>query len=250
MNESKRQIDIKKMFLSFYRDSWIIILTAVIFSIIGFFYTKYYITPIYRANALMLVDSKQDISNIYTSESFNSSQKLASTYRIVITSRSVLQPVIDDMGLDMTYEQLSSSISVSLVDATQVLSISVANSNRDTAVAITNKILEICPDIIIETVGAGSVKIVEYASASFSPVSPSIMQNTATAAVIGIVLACVIIIAIQLMDNTYKSEMDITSDFDYPVLGIIPSVESCTKYMNYGRRRKSKKNTSNGARRK
>ena len=161
MNESKRQIDIKKMFLSFYRDSWIIILTAVIFSIIGFFYTKYYITPIYRANALMLVDSKQDISNIYTSESFNSSQKLASTYRIVITSRSVLQPVIDDMGLDMTYEQLSSSISVSLVDATQVLSISVANSNRDTAVAITNKILEICPDIIIETVGAGSVKIVE-----------------------------------------------------------------------------------------
>ena len=110
-----------------------------------------------------------------------------------------------------------------------------------TALAIATKILEIAPSVIVETVEAGSVKPVEQAYAGLQPVSPSILKNTAIMAMLGFVLSCGVILVVYLTDNTYKTDMDIQRDFETPVLGVIPAVESCKSNKKYGYSAKERK---------
>ena len=127
---------------------------------------------------------------------------------------------------------------VSAVNNTQVMQITVQNEDPDTALAIAKKILDIAPAILVEKVEAGSVKAVEQAYSSREPVSPNTFKNGVLAALIAFVFSCGIIAVRFLLDNTYKTDMDIHRDLDLPVLGVIPTVESCANHARYGKKTK------------
>ena len=229
-NEEKDTvIDIGQLLLSFWKRLWCIVLAAVVFGTGGFLFTKFAVTPVYNASAMMIVNSKQGESPSVSYETIRTAQELANTYSVIILSRTVLQTVIDDLDLNISYGQLKNNTTVTAVNETQVLKISVNDTDRDTAIAVVDKILEISPEIIVDAIGGGSVKTVEKTYSPKSPVSPSVSKNALMAAVIGIVLTCGVLTVMFLMDNTYKSETDISNDFDYPVLSVIPTVESCVR---------------------
>lgn len=52
----------------------------------------------------MIVNTRQDTTSNVTSDQINSATKLVSTYSIIIKSDTVLQQVIDNLGLSLTYE--------------------------------------------------------------------------------------------------------------------------------------------------
>ena len=66
----------------------------------------------------MIVNTRQDITSNVTSDQINSATKLVSTYSIIIKSDTVLQQVIDNLGLSLTYEKLAERVTVSAVDDT------------------------------------------------------------------------------------------------------------------------------------
>ena len=47
--------------------------------------------------------------------------------------------------------------------------------------------------------------------------------------ILGILAAVFIVVVRFLLDNTYKTELDIQNDLGLPVLGVIPSVETSGK---------------------
>lgn len=234
-------IDLGQLLLSFLKRIWCIVLAAVVFGAGGFLYTKFAVTPVYSAGAMMIVNSEEDNSKYVSYENIRTSRELANTYSVIILSRSVLQTVIDDLDLDISYAQLKSNTTVSAVDETQVLSISVNDTDRDTAIAIVDKILEVSPEIIVGSIGGGSVKTVEKTYSSTYPVSPSVPKNTILATLIGVVLACGVLTVMFFLDNTYKSEIDISKDLGYPVLSVIPTIESCIRLYDKQHKRMSQK---------
>ncbi len=129
----------------------------------------------------------------------------------------------------MTYAQLQSMVSVSPVNNTQVMEIKVKSTNPAQAKQVLEQILIETPSKIIETVEAGSVKTIEGTYLSDGPVSPNKRMNTLIAGVLGILAAVFIVVVRFLLDNTYKTELDIQNDLGLPVLGVIPSVETSGK---------------------
>lgn len=73
-------------------------------------------TPKYQASALMIVNTRQDTTSNVTSDQINSATKLVSTYSIIIKSDTVLQQVINNLGLSLTYPELAGRVTVSAVD--------------------------------------------------------------------------------------------------------------------------------------
>ena len=69
----------------------------------GFGVSKFLMTPKYQASALMIVNTRQDTTSNVTSDQINSATKLVSTYSIIIKSDTVLQQVINNLGLSLTY---------------------------------------------------------------------------------------------------------------------------------------------------
>jgi capsular polysaccharide biosynthesis protein len=113
------------------------------------------------------------------------------------------------------------------------MQIVVRNTDPSVAHDIADKMLQIIPDVIVEKVEVGSVKAVEQAYANPNPVSPNILKNTVIMAALGFVASCAMVVILTLADNTYKNDLEIQNHLNIPVLGVIPTVESCKGKKGY-----------------
>ena len=240
MNREEREmeVDILQLCRAVWDKGLYIVLISIITGLLGLVVSTAFLPPIYEASAKMIVNTRKDDSQNITNDQLNSAKNLVETYAVIIRSRDVVNRVITELNLEENYEQLVECIRVKAVNNTQVMQIVVRHKSRTAAFDIADRILKIAPDVIVETVEAGSVKPVEQAYAAQKPMSPSVLKNTILAALVGFMLSCGVVVVISLADNTYKSDMDIQNDLDMPVLGVIPTIESCNVHTgyNYGRR--------------
>ena len=117
-SEGYETIDLLEVLNAVRQHLLAVILTTVILAGVGFGVSKFLITPQYEASALMIVNTRQDTTSNVTSDQINSATKLVSTSSIIIKSDTVLQQVIDNLGLSLTYEKLAERVTVSAVDDT------------------------------------------------------------------------------------------------------------------------------------
>lgn len=213
-NEGYETIDLLEVLNAVRQHLLAVILTTVILAGVGFGVSKFLITPQYEASALMIVNTRQDTTSNVTSDQINSATKLVSTYSIIIKSDTVLQQVIDNLGLSLTYEKLAERVTVSAVDDTQVMKVTVKSDNPEWARQVCEQITVISPDVILESVEAGSVKVISNAAINPAPVSPNVGRNTMLAV---------------LLDNKIHTEDDIAKYLDLAVVGVIPEYQGGKK---------------------
>ena len=225
MEQEYETIDLREIFFMLKNNLLAIVASTIVCAIVGFLVTNFLITPQYQASATMIVNSQQgQISTNLTNDMLTTAKNLVATYCIIVKSDTVLDQVIEELGLDMTYEQLADRVSVSAVDSTQVMQISVQDENPAEAKAIVGKIVEIAPDVIQEAV-AGSVKVISDARVGDAPVLPNKTMNTAIAGLLGLVASVGFIFLKEMLNNTFKTDDDIQKHLGFAVLGVIPQVE-------------------------
>ena len=224
----EKSISVKELLVLLKRYLILILAAGLLGGIVAYVACSYFVSPVYQASAKMIVNSRQEQTGSLTNDQITSSQRLVNTYAIIIRSRRVLEPVIETLQLPMSVESLASMITVTAVNNTQVMQISVQSSNPNQAKRIVEQIVSICPPIIVDAVDAGSVKTIETASINWNPIAPRTSLYTMVAALLCVVVGVVIVAIIFLLDNTYKSEMMLRNDLDLPVLGVIPDRGCCT----------------------
>lgn len=224
-NEENEVIDLTEILSAVRQHLLELIFVTLAAALVGFMASKFLMTPKYDSSALMIVNTRQDVNANVTSDQINSATKLVSTYSIIIKSDTVLQQVIDNLGLNLTYAQLNKRVTVAAVDDTQVMKITVQSDSPEWARQVCEQIITVAPDVIKEAVEAGSVKMISNPSLATEPVSPNIMKNTMLAAAVGFVLVIGIIVLQVLLDNKINTEEDVTKYLDMTVLGVIPQYD-------------------------
>ncbi|WP_291220222.1 Wzz/FepE/Etk N-terminal domain-containing protein [Gemmiger sp.] len=224
-NEENEVIDLTEILSAVRQHLLELIFVTLAAALVGFTASKFLMNPKYDSSALMIVNTRQDVNANVTSDQINSATQLVSTYSIIIKSDTVLQRVIDNLGLNLTYAQLNKRVTVAAVDDTQVMKITVQSDSPEWARQVCEQIITVVPDVIKEAVEAGSVKVISNASLATEPVSPNIMKNTMLAAAVGFVLVIGIIVLQVLLDNKINTEEDVTKYLDMTVLGVIPQYD-------------------------
>lgn len=224
-NEENEVIDLTEILSAVRQHLLELIFVTLAAALVGFMASKFLMTPKYDSSALMIVNTRQDVNANVTSDQINSATKLVSTYSIIIKSDTVLQRVIDNLGLNLTYAQLNKRVTVAAVDDTQVMKITVQSDSPEWARQVCEQIITVAPDVIKEAVEAGSVKVISNPSLATEPVSPNIKKNTMLAAAVGFVLVIGIIVLQVLLDNKINTEEDVTKYLDMTVLGVIPQYD-------------------------
>lgn len=100
------------------------------------------------------------------------------------------------------------------MDDTQVMKVTVKSDNPEWARQVCEQITVISPDVILESVEAGSVKVISNAAINPAPVSPNVGRNTMLAV---------------LLDNKIHTEDDIAKYLDLAVVGVIPEYQGGKK---------------------
>ncbi len=203
-----------------------IVLISIVFSLLSFIVTKALIKPVYESSATVIVNNRKNESQSITSDEINSARNLASVYGIVIKSNAVMEPVVEVMNTDITMDALSKQVTVSSVDNTQVIKISVKDTDPVLAREYTNEIIKVAPDIIVDMVEAGSVKVVSYPQISNSPISPNTKMNVLVAGMLGFMLSIGFVFVRYLLDKTFRSPQMVEDYLELPIIGVIPNIES------------------------
>ena len=224
-NEENEVIDLTEILSAVRQHLLELIFVTLVAALVGFTASKFLMNPKYDSSALMIVNTRQDVNANVTSDQINSATKLVSTYSIIIKSDTVLQQVIDNLGLNLTYAKLNKRVTVAAVDDTQVMKITVQSDSPEWARQVCEQIITVAPDVIKEAVEAGSVKVISNPSLATEPVSPNIIKNTMLAAAVGFVLVIGIIVLQVLLDNKINTEEDVTKYLDMTVLGVIPQYD-------------------------
>lgn len=217
-----------RQILGILRRHLALILAAILlFGAGGWLVSRFFITPTYEADAMLIVNSNTETAGEGTSltnEQLTSSRQLVSTCSVLLKSETVMENVIRELSLDTTPEKLAKEITVQSVDDTEVLKITVRHDSADTAQAIVTSLVSQAPDVLKNTVKAGKVNVVDAPRANKNPVAPSKMKNAFIAAVLGGVLSAGGCLLVALMRNRFLTAEDVRRELDVTVLGVVPSL--------------------------
>lgn len=147
---------------------------------------------------------------------------LISTYSEIVKSKGIADKVINNLNLDMDYEEFSEKVSIEPVKDTQIISVKVVDTIPERAQDIANETANIFKGSIGDIMKVDNVQILDGATLPERPSSPNIKKNTAIGVALGLILGIAISIFKELSDNTIKSQEQVAEYFDIPVIGVIP----------------------------
>ena len=222
--ENEETIDLMELARLLWAHIVQIVAAAVAAALICLLVCVFALTPKYQASINMIVNTRQDMTTTFTSDNFNSAKNLISTYAVIIKSNTVLNEVIDTLDLDMTYGQLYSMVNVTSVDDTQIMKVTVTDTDVKRAGEIVETIADIVPDVLVEKVEAGSCKTVSDVAINPNKVFPQTKKYVMMAGLMGAVVVCAILVLAHLLHDTVVDDEDVQNKLGLPVLGLIPEV--------------------------
>lgn len=208
------------------RKIWIIIIVCISL-IIGWYYSYFMITPEYQSFTTLLLaqntTNSDGTSGQITQTDITLNQKLISTYSALIRTKDVLGQVIQNLGIDITQEELKNNISVSAVSGTELIKITVQDENPENAAKIADEIANVFKEKIAKDIyNINNIHIVEKAEVSNTPSNINHKKDLVFALGVGLVIVAIYIFIATLLDNTIKSIEEAERDTGIMVLGTIP----------------------------
>ena len=224
------EIDLKELLNVFWNKRILIIVTTIIFAIIGAVYTIGLKTPLYSSSAtlvLAMAETKENREeNFITTTDVTLNSKLVSTYSELIKSKKVLRQVITNLGIEDDQEELKRNVKVSSVEDTEVIKITVTHRNPVYAAKIANEITKVFSKEVNELYKIDNVYIVDEAEVENMPSNINHIRDIVLFALIGLVLSFAYVFILNMLDNTIKSAEDIEKPYNIPVLPNIPFIEN------------------------
>ncbi|MED3563141.1 YveK family protein [Bacillus xiapuensis] len=198
-------------------------IAVIISGVISYFF----LTPIYQASTQLLVNQTKSKENLYNVGEVQTNLQLINTYNVIIKSPAILELVIKDLDLKMTVNELNQKISVQNETNSQVVNLSVQDTNPIMAAKIANKTAAIFQKEIVKIMSVDNVSILAKATVAEnpSPIKPRPLLNIAIALVVGLMAGIGLAFLLEYFDNTIKNEQDIEKLIGLPVLGVIAKMD-------------------------
>ena len=220
-NEEESEIDLLELF-GYYmsRLPWLIgalIIRAVIAGLV----THFLITDKFTATSrLYMVSASSD--SVVNLADLNLGTSISNDYVELMKSRPVIEEVIEKLDLDYTYGQVLEMLSLSVVNNTRIVKISVTSTSPQEAMDIANQMARTARVQLPKVMEAPTPSIAEYAVLPKAKSSPSLKRNVMIGALIGLAIVLGIFTLLFLMDDTIKSSDDLERYFGVMPLSVIP----------------------------
>ena len=222
--ENNEYMDMKKI-LNIISSKKIFIALIILLSLVmSYFYSYYYKKPQYNSSVTVLLtgDEAQGEKQV-TQTDLNLNSGLISTYGSIAKSANVLSKVIENLGLDISVQNLQKNLTVAEIKNTQFLKITVENQNPETAMKIANEISTVFVEQIKTIYNIQNINIIDTAEISNTPCNINHIKDMAIALMAGIFASGVLILILYILDDTIKSEKDIPVNLKLETIGTIPN---------------------------
>lgn len=206
------------------KKRWLLIVSVTLMFLIGgsVFVLFFGPVPQYQSSTTVLVDYRASETEALTQNDINLSQKLVQTYTEIIKSLTILNPVIEEMDLSLTPNELLKKISVSQVNETEIIKISVTDEDPILARDIANTLAEIFSEEISHIMKVDSTSVLDEAVLPTTPLAQNKVTKIAIAGILGMMVSVGLVFLFEYLDRSIKTADETEALLGVPVLGVIP----------------------------
>lgn len=214
------EIDLMELFFRLIENAKKIIAGALVGMFIFAAYSFLLATPMYEATCKIYVMSASD-SAINLSD-LQIGAALTADYQEIFSTWEVHEQVLQNLGLDYSYNELENMISVTNPSSTRILAITVTSDDPAEAAAMANEYAAVASRYISDTMMTDEPSMLSKALEPTDPVSPRKVFNTALGFLLGALVMCAIVTVQFILDDKIKTAEDIRKYTGMPTLAVVP----------------------------
>ncbi len=229
MEETREiDIDLRKIFYMMRTKVVYIILSTLLLAVAAGCFTHFFIAPTYSATILCAVDNSTNgaVSGNISQDNISASQQLVNTYIGLLESDRVMDKVAEELGTNESGSAIRSMVKSTWKEDTTLFTVTVNSTKPELAAKIANMIAKIAPSEIEDIAMGGTLTVVDEAKVPSSPSAPNTKKNVLIGALAGFVVSFLGFFIYEMFDTTITNAKDLERDFEIPVLGTIPRLES------------------------
>lgn len=236
------ELELKVFFWILFKRLWFICgVIAMICGATAVHHTQY-TQPIYKASSKLIVNTSNPVEGLGrpNSNDISSNMMLIGTYKEIISSSAIMEKVKkENPEITLGLNELISAVHVASNSGSQVISISIKETSLEQAVSTVNTIAKVFKSEIPEIMNVDNVTILSEAKSTDNPdpVSYGLLFKLIIALLISLMLSIGIVVLWEYLDDTIKSEKDVSVYLGIPTLGVIAKMQKSDLNSN-----RSKKN--------
>lgn len=214
-------------FIKYYFSQIAIVIIFIIFGLLGcWYYTDNIQVAEYKSQTSLVLTSGTDK---ITQNDITVNKNLVSTYREIIKSRRILSPVIENLQLDLTTEELSKKIAVTSTNDTEIIVITVTNTDSIKARDIANEIAKVFQKDIANIIPIDNISLVDEAVEASEPYNVNVLKQYIIGVGAGFLIGSMIITIMFYFDDSIKRPEDIEEKVGLSVLSTVPKYKNKNK---------------------
>ncbi|MBD3921525.1 lipopolysaccharide biosynthesis protein [Paenibacillus sp. PR3] len=203
----------------------IVVIVSALVGIKSFMFTE----DVYQANSKLIVSQSFNVNGTEMMDYSNiqSNIKLINSYKEIIYSSAILNKVVSaHPELNETPVGIASKLGVSSASDSQVMNIVAVDTNYRHAAEIVNAVAIVFKQEIPKIMKVDNVTILSEAevNAFAVPTNSSPFKAVILAFIVSLMLAVGLVFLLDYLDDTIKSEEDIVSALELPMLSYISRI--------------------------
>lgn len=218
--QDELEMDFSSIFSTIRHWFLLILLFVILGGSAAVFYN--YSAPIkYESSVTLYVQPQVNESEV-DYQGLLTNQKMVQSYSAMLKTRSVVVKTIETLGLNLTYDQFVSMLSVTSNTDTQMIKVTIKDTDKYMVANIANVLASTFIDDIALNMGITNIKVVDPAVNPEYPVEPKTKLNFIIGIFSGLVIGLVLAFLLETMNHKIKTHDDIKKYLKIKTLGIIP----------------------------
>jgi succinoglycan biosynthesis transport protein ExoP len=211
------------------RKGWLLILGGAVLGMLGATALNVTAEPQYKATTSLYVSVGGSTNSSELAQGGNAAEQKVQSFATVAKGARVLQPVIDDLGLRLTSNELAAKVATQTPIDSVIIDITVTDGSPTTASAIANAIGQSLAEVVtgtLETPDADGtspfrIETVQPALVPDAPASPRLVSNLVGGLALGLLAGLAAAALRVAFDTRLEGRQDIEEVGGTPVLGEI-----------------------------
>ena len=216
-------INLNELLMSVIKNIKIAIYLLILFSIIGYFATKIFISQTYTASTSIYLTPQISESGSLDYNSQMANSKLVTNAVNLLTQNNIMSEVAKDVGLESA-ESVKKLVSVTNESNTEIIIISATTTDPKLSKDIANDTVSTFVRTMQKNLNVSNIEVVDKAKLSYVPSGPNVKKNTVMAGAVGFAIGVGYAVLKFLFDNRLRTKEEAEKYLGIPVFCEIPEL--------------------------
>ncbi|MGD9604696.1 MAG: YveK family protein [Bacilli bacterium] len=215
-----------------------IILTTVVFFVLGFVYTNYFVTPMYTSSIDMIIYVADTETSGTDTARMTTADKVAENIKEFIKFKDIIEDVIDQENLTYEWHYIRDHITTNDIGAATAVTVTYEDSSplrarqivialaRELAENINTKVPGQDPDALRFASETITLQNEPDMDANQAPSSPNKLLYYVISILLGLIVGVGFIFIKETLSTRYNSKNEVERVLQLPVIALIPQLEN------------------------